>query len=156
MTPVHFKKREEILEKIEELFRVEKEKLEKLLPYSQIEHVGGTSIPNGITKGDLDINIRVEKENFDEAVSLLKEKYVINQPHNWNGSFASFKDDSRDLGIQLTVINSPDDCFVKQRDYLLQYPEKVMELNKLKESFEGVDMEEYRKTKSKFFESLIN
>lgn len=102
----------------------------------------------------MDINIRVKPEDFDEIVRALKSLYEINQPENWSEEFASFKDDSRQLGIQVTVVGSPEDHFVAQREYLKNHPEVVSELNALKEKFEGKNMDEYRKEKGKFFERL--
>lgn len=156
MQTVHFVKTEKISEKIQSLFESEKAKLLELFPNADIEHIGGTAILGTISKGDLDINIRVEPKDFQEAVEILKGLYEINQPDNWTSGFASFKDDSRNLGIQLTVIGSDDDCFVAQREYLKSHPDKVEELNSLKEMFEGKNMDEYRKEKGKFFERLLS
>ncbi len=151
---VSFVTTEDVSEKIEALFISEKKKLRELFPDADIEHVGGTSVPGSITKGDLDINIRVKPEEFETVVEILKGLYEINQPDNWNAGFASLKDDARDLGIQVTVIGSPDDCFTVQRDYLRAHPEKVAELNALKKRFEGKSMDDYRKEKGVFFEKL--
>ncbi len=151
---VSFVNEQDVRDKINTLLILEKEKLQKLLPHSQVEHIGGTSVKNSTTKGDLDINIRISKGDFQNSVEILKNIYEINQPNNWTDNFASFKDDSRDLGIQLTVIDSADDHFVKQRDFLNSNPEKVLELNKIKLSFEGQSMDDYRKEKGKFFENL--
>ena len=155
METVHFVKTEEVSEKVNALFETEKIKLSKLFPHADIQHIGGTSVPGTISKGDLDINIRVAQAEFNTTIEKLKTIYEINQPNNWTAGFASFKDDSRDLGIQVTVIASPDDCFITQRDYLRERPEKVVQLNQLKERFEGKDMDEYRKEKGEFFEKLI-
>lgn len=151
---VSFVKTEDVSEKIETLFASEKKKLRGLFPNADVEHVGGTSVPGSITKGDLDINVRVKPEEFEKVVEILKGLYEINQPDNWDAGFASFKDDAQDLGIQVTVIGSPDDCFTAQRDYLRDHPEKVAELNALKKRFEGKSMDEYRKEKGVFFEKL--
>ena len=155
METIHFVKTEEISEKTDRLFETEKAKLSDLFRHADIQHIGSTSVPGTISKGDLDINIRVPQTDFDVTAEKLKTIYQINQFHNWTASFASFKDDSRDLGVQLTAIGSSDDCFVTQRDYLRAHPEKVAELNQLKEKFEGKSMEEYRKEKDVFFEGLI-
>lgn len=155
MEIVHFVKTEDISEKVNTLFEKEKAKLSELFSHADIQHIGGTSVPGTISKGDLDINVRVIAENFDSTIEKLKTIYEINQPNNWTPGFASFKDDSRDLGIQVTVIGSSDDHFVTQRDYLREHPEKVIELNQLKERFEGKSMDEYRKEKGVFFEELI-
>lgn len=151
---VFFVNEQDVKDKINSLFISEKEKLQKLLPHSQIEHIGGTSIKGSVTKGDLDINVRVAKEDLSLSVEILKKIYEINQPKNWTENYTSFKDDSRDLGIQLTVLDSQDDVFVRQRDFLNSNPEKVSELNKIKMSFDGKNMTDYRKEKGKFFESI--
>ncbi len=126
---------------------------------ADIQHIGSTAIPDSLTKGDLDVNVRVAKENFTVSVDTLKKMYEINQPHNWTPTYASFKDDtglSMPFGIQLTVIGSPDDVFISQRDILLNRPDLVEKLNKLKVQFEGKSMDEYRKAKGVIFTEMIN
>ncbi len=44
-----------------------------------IQHIGSTAIPNSITKGDLDIQVRVSKEDFTKAVEILSTIYDINE-----------------------------------------------------------------------------
>ena len=151
---VNFVKAEDVLEKIEKLFSAEKAILASALPYADIEHIGATSVPGTITKGDLDINVRVQLEKFQDAIKILKGMYEINQLENWNEGFASFKDDSRDLGVQLTVLGTPVDYFVAQREYFKTHPEKVIELNALKKEYEGKGMDEYRKGKNTFLRQL--
>ena len=153
---VNFQPVEKFKELADKVFEEQKQRIFEKLPFAELHHVGGTSIPNSITKGDLDINVRVEKENFNTAVEILKGMYKINQPHNWNENFASFKDDRLeiDFGVQLTIIDSPDDIFITQREILLKNPELVKELNDLKLKYEGKSMDEYRKVKSQFFEKI--
>lgn len=154
MSKVYFVKTSEIAGKLNSFFETERNKLSGFFPDADIQHIGGTSVPNSISKGDLDINIRVNKSRFNKTIEKLKNIYDINQPENWTDNFASLKDDSRDLGVQVTVIDSPEDQFVAQRDFLITHPERLEELNKLKQNFEGKDMDEYRKAKSEFFEKL--
>ena len=154
METVHFIKIEDIIEKINKLFQLEKQRLQELFPTVDIQHIGSTAVPGSISKGDLDINIRVTSEQFNIVIAQLKSIYVINQPDNWSEFFASFKDDARNLGIQVTIVGSKEDYFVTQRDYLKNHPEVVKELNILKAKFEGKGMDEYRKEKGKFFEKL--
>ncbi|MGH7141585.1 MAG: GrpB family protein [Minisyncoccia bacterium] len=154
MEIVHLTKADDVARKIDTLFQEEKSKLLELIPAAAVEHVGGTAVPGLLTKGDLDINVRVQEKVFSDAVERLKGAYEINQPHNWTPAYASFKDDSRDLGIQLTAVGSPVDYFVAQRDILRAHPGKVVELNRLKEKFEGKDMDSYRLAKGEFFEKL--
>jgi GrpB-like predicted nucleotidyltransferase (UPF0157 family) len=154
METVHFIKTEEISERVEAIFASEKHKLSSLFPDADIEHIGATSVPGSITKGDLDINVRVAPKDFQRARESLAGLYQINQPDNWTSGFASFKDHSRDLGVQLTALGSVDDFFVAQREYLKNHPEKVTDLDGLKLKFEGKSMDEYREEKGIFFEKL--
>lgn len=151
---VHFVKAEDVGDRVADLFALEKEKLLKIFPTCQAEHIGGTSVPGSVTKGDLDINLRVPAEDFFRVVEELKNIYQINQPNNWSENFASFKDDSRDLGIQVTVLGSPEDYYVAQREYLINHSEELRELNSLKLKYEGKDMQKYREEKGNFFEKL--
>ena len=144
----------------DKVFKEQKQRILEQLPFVEVEHVGATPIHGLLTKGDLDVNVRVNKDNFDKAVEILKGIYEINQPDNWTNTFASFKDDHNleiDFGVQLTIIGSPEDYFVKQRDMLLQNPELVKELNHIKEwcELEGKSMDEYRKAKGEFYNRIL-
>lgn len=157
MNNVSFKASEDFKDLAEEIFQKEKSRILKLIPAAEIEHIGSTAIPGSITKGDLDINVRVTVEDFDKAVEKLKTLYQINQPKNWTDTFASFKDDdSFDLpiGVQLTVIDSEYDDFISLKDLLVKRVDLLEEYNQMKVKYEGKDMEEYRKEKSDFFEKL--
>lgn len=64
MNKVYFKPSEEFLEEANKVFDEQKDRLKKLLPEADIQHIGSTSIPGSVTKGDLDINVRVTKEDY--------------------------------------------------------------------------------------------
>ncbi len=155
MQLVTFVKTDGIRAKADAFFSTEKEKLLKLFPFTDIQHVGSTAVPGTLSKGDVDINVRVSAEKFETVVQKLKTLYEVNQSNNWTSSFASFKDDGRELGIQVISIGSPDDYFVAQRDYLKSHPAAVLEYNALKEKFEGGDMDIYRKAKGEFLKKLL-
>jgi len=155
---VTFKPSEEFVFVANKVFTEQKEKILELLPFAEVYHIGGTVIPGLITKGDLDINVRITEKDFNSAVEVLKQMYEINQLHNWTNTYASFKDDTNleiDFGAQLTVIDSPDDYFLEQRDMLLKNPELIKKLNLLKLKYEGKPMDEYRNEKNKFFEKMM-
>ncbi|UZM97908.1 GrpB family protein [Lysinibacillus sp. MHQ-1] len=92
-----------------------------LLPDVDIQHVGSTAIPNSITKGDLDIQVRVYANEFAKAVELLSNLYEINEESIKTDTFRAFKDDttSPPLGVQLTVIDADFDFLWKFREVLL-------------------------------------
>ena len=63
MNIVKFIKTPDFADKINNLFESEKKRLLEFIPSVDIQHIGGTSIPDSISKGDLDINVRVKKED---------------------------------------------------------------------------------------------
>ena len=95
MELVNFKPQRDFADKTQKLFEDERDNLLKILPRADIQHIGSTAIPNAMTKGDLDLQVRVEKDDFQKAVEQLQKLYEINQPDNWTDNYASFKDDKR-------------------------------------------------------------
>lgn len=157
MSIVYFKPASNFLEVANQIFGEQKLRIVQLLPYADVQHIGSTSIPNSVTKGDLDLVVRVPREEFKHTVEVLKPIYDINQPENWSDEFASFKDEKNlgiDFGAQLVVKDSKFDDFVKLRDILLENPELVEELNTIKMKYDGKSMEDYRKEKADFFQKL--
>lgn len=157
METVSFKDSSAYRTSAEEILKSEKNRILDLFPSVDVQHIGGTAIPGLLTKGDVDINVRVHSNDFDAVMRKMKELYEINQPNNWTTTFASFKDDNLfelPFGVQVTVIGSPDDHFVGHRDALLSSPELVHDLNELKKQFEGSRMDAYRNAKAKFLNKL--
>lgn len=140
------------------LFQRKRRELRKLIPSAQIEHIGSTAIPDAITKGDLDIQVRVLPDYFPKVKKQLEKLYEINQAENWSSTFASFKDEFSfeiPIGIQLTVINSEEDnLFRKQQALLLNNPDLLKKYNQMKLRFEGKSLKNYRTARAKFFDKL--
>lgn len=157
MVNVSFKWADDIKQIANREFENQKTRMLNVLPNVDIQHIGSTAILGSITKGDLDINVRVKREDFENAIQELKKLYDINQPENWTPDFASFKDDknlSIDFGAQLTVIGTPVDDFVKLKDIIVASPGLIKKYNEMKLKYEGKDMNEYRKQKAAFFQKL--
>ncbi|WRU97557.1 GrpB family protein [Priestia filamentosa] len=143
---------------IEKAFLLHKSKIQEQLPKADIQHVGSTAIPKSLTKGDLDIQVRVTADDFPQAVQQLTALYDLNEGSIKTDSFRAFKDDSTipPLGVQLTVIHSEYDFFWKFRDVLLQNEAYRIEYDKLKRKYEGKNMNEYREAKNIFFQRIRN
>jgi GrpB-like predicted nucleotidyltransferase (UPF0157 family) len=132
--------------------------IRSLLPVAEIEHVGATAIPGAITKGDLDIMVRVSAADFPHAIAQLKTAFGIKQHENWNATFASFGEDTAyalPLGVQLVVKGSESDFFIFLRDYLLQNPGALEIYNQLKQRHAPEGSEAYRQAKNRFFSEIL-
>ena len=102
-----------------------KNDLAGVVPDVEVHHIGATAMPFGHTKGDVDVNLRVEERRFSEIVAALREQYEVAQPDNWTATFASFSTDRYPLplGVQVTVIGSADDFLLSLRDRMRSEPD---------------------------------
>ncbi len=131
--------------------------LRTLLPRAQIAHVGSTSIPGCLTKGDLDLAIRVEQKDFEAAEFVLDSMFDRNEGSYKSPSFASFrKDTTPSLGIQLVVAQSELDVFVRFRDMLRSDQNLLEQYNALKLNCQNASMQDYRIAKSEFIQLVLN
>lgn len=154
---VHFVRERVVRDKVQRLFNIERERIQTLLPGADIQHVGSTAIADSVTKGDLDLQVRVSAELFLVAVDRLSATYSKNEGSDWTSDFAAFKDDATDppLGVQLCIMGSESDFFWKIRDVLLANEGLRHEYDALKNSFQGRAMAEYREAKRHFMEKVM-
>jgi GrpB-like predicted nucleotidyltransferase (UPF0157 family) len=156
---VHFVPVAEIADRVSAAFETVSAELSVLLPDAEVEHIGATSIPGAITKGDLDVLVRVRPDRFDAAAGALSAGYEIHQPDNWSPTFASFAAEPRDgipVGVQLAAAGSPDDRqFTFLRDLLRNRPDLLERMNTLKRSFDGGDPDAYWRAKQDLIESIL-
>lgn len=131
----------------------------RLLPGAEVEHVGSTAVPGALTKGDVDVLVRVAAADFATAVKVLGDHYSVHQPHNWTSSLASFKDPTAHeppVGIQLVIAGSAEDAFFGPfRDALIREPALLAEYNQLKRSLDGADYDGYTEAKGEFVERVL-
>jgi GrpB-like predicted nucleotidyltransferase (UPF0157 family) len=131
----------------------------ELVPGAEIEHVGATAVPGALTKGDVDVLVRVGEADFSAAADALASRYAIHQLHNWSPSLASFSaTDAGELpvGIQLVVRGSAADrCFGPFRDALINSQTLLAEYNELKLRLDGLEYERYTEQKGQFIERVL-
>lgn len=134
------------------LYEIVRERVVALVPTASVEHVGSTALPDGLTKGDLDVQVRVSAEHFEAACRALAAIYEHN-PGGVSALGRSFKDDATEppLGLHVTVIDGPSDFQFRQRDLLCSRPDLRAEYDAIKRRFEGGDMAAYREAKHEFF-----
>jgi GrpB-like predicted nucleotidyltransferase (UPF0157 family) len=123
----------------------------ELVPGAKVEHVGATAVPGALTKGDVDIAVRVGKPQFSAAVEALSTRYAIHQPHNWTSTLASFTAPGElPVGIQLVVAGSDADRFFGPFRHTL-----LTEYNELKLRLDGLEYERYTEEKTQFVERVL-
>ena len=125
---------------------------------AEIRHIGATAVPGCLTKGDLDIVIRVAAEDFRQTEAVLASRFARNSGSVRTDTFSAFEDKSRapDLGVQLTVIGGPFDVFHRFVEALLLSPRLVEDYNALKRAHDNGDMAVYRAAKDAFIARVLS
>lgn len=149
---VHFSNSHDVFQAADRLFLSVMRRICAALPNSEIHHIGSTAIPGSLTKGDLDVLVRVDQTSFQEADQVLAEMFGRNVGSDRTESFSSFADSSEspDLGVQLVVKDSEHDNFTRWADMLRKNNELRASYDELKAQFHGGDMSEYRTAKDEF------
>lgn len=132
--------------------------LRRLLPAADIEHIGATAIPGSITKGDVDLCVRVARPEFLAASGVLAAHFAVKQGENWTPDFASFGDDigfELPVGLQLVVRDSEADQFVFLRDHFATHPRALADYNHLKTRHAAGGADAYWQAKNALFARIL-
>ncbi len=134
-----------------------RDELGALLPAAVVEHVGATSLPFGVTKGDVDVAVSVRVGEFDDAVGMLRSRCEIAQAENWTETYASFSLSDRPLpvGLQVAVIGSPDDFLVPLRDLFRARPDLLAAYDACKREAAYLGAQAYWAAKDRFLRNLL-
>jgi GrpB-like predicted nucleotidyltransferase (UPF0157 family) len=159
MASVRIRPSDDVRDLAEAAFEKHRRAVFALLPGAEVEHVGATAVPGALTKGDVDVLVRVGEADFPTAAEVLSRRYVIHQPHNWTPTLASFKAQEPpelEVGVQLVVAGSDADQFFGPfRDALINRPALLAEYNQLKQQLDGLDYERYTERKGEFVERVL-
>lgn len=159
MGAVRIRPEAEIRAAVQAAFAEHRRRVLELVPGAEVEHVGSTAIRGALTKGDLDLLVRVEAREFDAAVAGLGGVYAVDQPENWTRTFASFSERRAavpPVGLQLVVAGSAEDAlFGPFRDALVADPALLAEYNALKLDSDGEDYERYTDVKAEFVKRVL-
>ena len=118
----------------------------------QLSLTGGSSLEGLLTKGDIDLHLRVMPDEFAIATSKLMRVFDRVRQEIWTPSFAVFEQDSiPPVGIAVTVVDSEHDRrFVRSWDRMRTDETARHDYNLLKRM--GGDVEA---AKSQFFTDLV-
>jgi GrpB-like predicted nucleotidyltransferase (UPF0157 family) len=144
-------------EAVERLFARVAARIGALLPNADIQHVGSTAIPGSLTKGDLDVQVRVDKSDYAPAKAKLGAIYAVNAGGFASDDAISFEahDTEPSLGVHLTTIGGAADVQWRFRDLLIASLELRAEYDALKKGFHGGSMDNYREAKHRFVARVL-
>jgi GrpB-like predicted nucleotidyltransferase (UPF0157 family) len=132
--------------------------LRGLLPDAELHHIGATAIPGALTKGDLDVLVRVDRVRFQPARDLLRGSFEVKQPQNWDAHFASFGSDAGyalPVGVQLVVKESEADFFLFVHEYILSHPDILATYNRVKQEYADESPAEYWSAKDRVLAPIV-
>ena len=86
--------------------------LQKDYPEISVEHLGSSSWEGSLSKGDIDVLVKVSEPSFEPLVATLSNLGTGAQPENWTETFASFTlqtTGTQEVGVQLVATGSGDE-----------------------------------------------
>jgi GrpB-like predicted nucleotidyltransferase (UPF0157 family) len=148
-----------IRDEIKAQFEWESARIKAVLPDADVQHIGATAIPGSVTKGDLDLLVRVAADHFSQARLELADHFQVHQRDVWGREFASYvAEDNQEIavGVQLVVADSVEDqVFRSFRDALWSDPDLVVAYNRLKEDHADDGQARYRRMKESFIRKAL-
>ena len=138
-------------------FDLYQQKICKILPSAKVEHIGSSSIPNAISKGDLDIYVEIKPELLESAIEQLKALNFSEKLNTLRKADLCMLESNNgdDVAIQIVSSNSEFTNFLTFRDRLINSPSLVTEYNLLKSTCSGLDQDRYRSIKSQFIQKVL-
>lgn len=128
-----------------------------LNPNANVEHIGASSIPGAVSKGDLDIFVGVDAADFDSTIQKLKSLNVREKQNTLRTeALCMLESLQEDIALQVVVKGSEFEFFLSFRDQLRTHPKLVQEYNELKWGCTGLSQDEYRSRKSAFIERVLS
>ena len=118
---------------------------------------GGSSIPGALTRGDVDLHLRVPPDLFVTAVDLIRRDHAVVHPEIWCDTLATFAVDAPIAAeLAVTPIGSEHDLrFTRSWQRLRTEPDLLAEYNELKLAGETLEGSEYETRKAAFFTRLV-
>lgn len=119
---------------------------------------GGSSVPGALTRGDVDLHLRVPPEQFGTAVDQLRRDHAVVHPEIWCATLATFAVDAAlPAGLAVTPIGSEHDVrFTRTWQLLRSDPRLLAAHNSLKVEADALDPEQYEDSKGAFFTRLLD
>ena len=140
------------------LFEKYKNKIQSILPKAKIEHIGSSSIPNAISKGDLDILIGVRVEYIESTIEKLKTLGFEEKEDTLRTNELCMLESlstTEEVAFQVIANGSKFEFFLDFRDKLRNNPRLVTQYNELKKICVGLSPDDYRLKKARFIDYIL-
>ena len=143
---MRFRLASELWPLVDRAFQYHSREIRLLVPSATVDHVGATSVPGLLTKGDLDLLVRVPPEELETAEAALRLRY----PGLVDGTEAELP-----VGIEVVAEGSPraQRVLALKRAFRTR-PELVEQANALKREHEGGDPAAYEAAKQAFYSTF--
>lgn len=124
--------------------------------HGELGVTGGASVPGALTKGDIDLHLRVAPDAFRDVVARLRGAYPVASPLSWAATLAVFDlPGHRPTGLAVTPVDSEHDRrFGLAWRLLRDDPQALAQYNSLKSGTPGAG--DYERRKSAFFSALAS
>lgn len=142
----------------QEISEAEIERIGLFLAGARIDHIGSSAIPGAVSKGDIDLCVRVSASQFEHALARLEQLGYQQKLDTMRTDELCMLISPRqdvDLALQLIVQGSAFEFFVHFRDALRASPELVGQYNRIKQEAAHLAADEYRAAKSRFINEAL-
>ena len=149
---------DQFIDTLNRIYATLKERINNALPRAEVDHIGSSAIVGAISKGDLDILVRVDKTQLEDGIKIIQGLgFEIKERTLRTESLCMLytTEFNEDVAIQLIARGSEFEDFLRFRDRLNSNPELVAQYNQMKLSASGYSPNEYRKIKSAFIEKVL-
>ena len=140
------------------ILAAEQARLAPLLGEHELVLLGGSSLPAALTKGDVDLHLRVPAADQGRTVAALRAVYQVVHPEIWQESLATFAVPGTALptGVAVTPAGSEHDLrFRRCWQRLAADPALVEAYNAVKLRYRDRPGE-YERHKSAFFDMVMD
>ncbi|RVT84773.1 GrpB family protein [Inhella crocodyli] len=124
-------------------------------PTARIEHIGASSLPGAVSKGDLDVLMLVAPKDLEAVRMVLVDDGYTEKTDTLRTSMLCMLE-AHDHAVQLVAAGSRHERdFLTFRDRLRADPHRVAEYNALKRQHAGASDADYRAAKAAFIQLVL-
>lgn len=139
------------------ILETQRRRLAELRVPGELSLIGGSSVPGALTRGDVDLHLRVEERDFRAVVDVLRTELPVVHAEIWSSTLATFAVPApRSTGLAVTPRGLEHDIrFTRSWQLLAADPDLVRAYNAAKLADGGVGDDGYERRKSEFFDRIL-